>query len=51
MKEFTFEHALNSSIKVIIEARTFSEAHDLLKTAVKYVEDYFYPDDKQKVLS
>lgn len=51
MKEFTFEHALNSSIKVIIEARTFSEAHDLLKTSVKYIEDCFYTDDKQKVLS
>lgn len=51
MKEYIFENAMNSNISVTIKADTFSEAMNLLKTTIKYVEDYIYVDDKWKVLS
>ena len=40
-----------NNVKITVEARTFSEAMDILKNSVKYVEDYFYTADKMKVLS
>ncbi len=53
MTEFTFQHALVPSIKVVIEAKTFGEAYFLLKAITTHAdaEDYFCTNDKQKVLS
>lgn len=50
MKEFEFKNVMDN-VKVIVEARNFTEAMNTLKNSVKYVEDYFYTADKMKVLS
>lgn len=50
MKKFEFKNVMDN-VKIIVEARTFSEAMNILKNNVKYVEDYFYTADKMTALS